>query len=117
MGRKTCAIFDDGSAAHAGAGVFNLDRSINDARQMTLILDVTAASGTSPTLDIVIQQQDPISEKWFALDTPAAFGQKTGVSQEALDVVSNCQRLRAACTIGGTATPTFTFTLSCCGSH
>jgi hypothetical protein len=118
MSRKLNYRFRDSSeAALSGVGVTNIDRSIGDARQITLFLDVTASGGTSPTLDIVIQQQDPVSGKWFALDTPAAFAQATGVTTEAIDVVCNALRLRAQCTIGGSATPNFTFTLGGVGSH
>lgn len=118
MGHKLNYVFRDGDAAAlSGAGVTNIDRGIGAARQITLFLDVTAFGGTSPTLDIVIEQQDPLSGAWFALDTPAAFAQKTIASSEALDIVSNAERLRAECTIGGTATPNFTFTLSGIGSH
>ena len=118
MSRKLEYIFRDSSeAALSGVGVTNIDRSIGDARQITLFLDVTAVGGTAPTLDVVIEQQDPVSLAWFALDTPASFTQATGVTNQALDVVCNALRMRAECTIGGSATPNVTFTLSGVGSH
>lgn len=87
-----------------------------------LVLDITAASGTSPTLDVKLQRQDPLSEKWVDLPS-AAFAQKTGTGTDDLtiypgiaetanrsvsDVLSG--RWRAVATIAGTS-PSFTFSL------
>lgn len=93
-----------------------------NARGVQLFLDVTAASGTSPTLDIKIQAQDLVSGKWF--DVPgAAFVQVIAAGQHLLSVypgiaetagVSASEVLartwRVAYTLGGTA-PSFTFSL------
>lgn len=94
------------------------------ARGVRCLLDVTAASGTTPTLDVKLQSKDPISGKY--VDLPgAAFTQKTAASTDDLtvypgvaetanetvsDVISGVWR--AVATIGGT-TPSFTFTLGC----
>jgi hypothetical protein len=75
-----------------------------------LYLDVTAASGTTPTLDIDLEVKDPLSGQWFTL---VSLTQATGVTTQRLatgladlaDVV-----FRAVWTIGGT-TPDFTFSL------
>jgi hypothetical protein len=80
-----------------------------------LYLDVTAVSGTNPTLDIDIEAKDPVSGKVFALKS---FAQATGVTTEAVwlglpaDTVFPTPYMRANVTIGGTDTPTFTFSLS-----
>lgn len=84
-----------------------------------LYLDVSAASGTSPTLDVTIQTQDAISATWIALPG-AAFGQKTGVSFDDLTIYPGVAETanetvsdhlgttwRAVATIGGTS-PSFT---------
>lgn len=92
-------------------------------RGINLFLDITAKSGTSPTLDIKLQAKDPTSGNYF--DVPgAAFAQKTTTGQAMLtiypgigetanvsvsDVLAAIYRFVA--TIGGT-TPSFTFSLS-----
>lgn len=92
------------------------------ARGVRVFLDITAASGTTPTLDIKFQALDPVSGKAF--DIPgASFAQKTGTETDAItvypgiaetnnetvsDVLST--KFRAVATIGGTS-PSFTFSL------
>jgi hypothetical protein len=88
-----------------------------------LVLDITAVSGTNPTLDVKLQRYDPASAKWVDL-TSAAWAQKTGTGTSDLTVypgiaetanlsVSDVmtEELRIVWTIGGTATPTFTFSI------
>lgn len=87
-------------------------------RGATFYLDVSAKSGTTPTLDVKIQQKDPLTGAWTDL-TGAAFAQKTDVGADALTIypgiavtankaVSNVLPgiVRAVLTVGGT-TPTF----------
>jgi hypothetical protein len=68
-------------------------------------LDVTAASGTSPTLDVVLE--DTLDgTNWNMIGT---FAQKTGPGREVINVTTPfTDRLRARWTVGGT-TPSFTF--------
>ncbi len=75
------------------------------ARQLVLQLQVTAASGTLPTLDVVIQ--DTVDgTNYQTIDT---FAQKTGVSREVIRLTSAfTDNLRVNYEIGGT-TPSFTF--------
>lgn len=85
-------------------------------------LNVSAASGTTPTLDVKIQGKDPVSATYFDL---VAFAQKTGtgtgrvviglgaVDDTNTDNVANAPLpnvIRAAWTIGG-GTPSFTFSV------
>lgn len=87
-----------------------------------VFLNITAASGTTPTLDVKLQGKDPVSGQYF--DLPAAsFTQKTGtgfdwllIHPEITTVTANKQvstattnNMRLVYTIGGT-TPSFTFT-------
>lgn len=86
-------------------------------------LDVTAASGTTPTLDVDIEEFDPTSGKWFVV---SSFSQATGVSNERILSPSPAnngapykgglpgQQYRVAYAIGGT-TPSFTFTVGFAG--
>ena len=89
---------------------------------LTLFLNVSAASGTAPTLDCKVQQLDLISGGWF--DVPgAAFTQAVGVSATLLSIFAGAagvanssvnrtirNQYRVAYTIGGTA-PSFTFSV------
>ena len=93
------------------------------AKGIHLILDVTAASGTTPTLDVKVQRKCPLSDAY--VDVPSgAFAQKTttgtddlviypGVAETAnrsvSDVISS--QWRVVATIAGT-TPSFTFTVA-----
>lgn len=92
------------------------------ARGVRLHLDIDAASGTTPTLDIKVQAKDSLSGNYF--DIPgAAFTQKTaagtddltvypGVAETANETVSDVipRTWRVVATIGGT-TPSFTFSV------
>lgn len=92
-------------------------------RGMTLFLDISAASGTTPTLDVKVQAKDPVSGEY--VDWPsAAFAQKTATGTDTLTIypgiTASANRAvssilpniwRVVYTIGGT-TPSFTFTLA-----
>jgi len=77
--------------------------------QAVFYLDVTAVSGTSPTLDVTIEEKDPVSGKYFTIGT---FAQKTATGSERI-VINPLYGtiLRAKWVIGGTS-PSFTFSLS-----
>lgn len=70
-------------------------------------LDVTAASGTTPTLDVVVEDTlDGTS--WNTIGT---FAQKTATGREVLNITTPfTNRVRARWTVGGT-TPSFTFSV------
>jgi len=75
------------------------------ARQLVLQLQVTAASGTTPTLDVVVQ--DTVDGTNYT--TIATFTQKTGVSREVIRLTTPfTDNLRVNYEIGG-VTPSFTF--------
>lgn len=79
----------------------------NVARHRTLVatLNVSAASGTTPTLDVVIEDSAD-GATWTTL---ATFAQKTGTGAETVRITNPCHpNIRARWTIGGT-TPSFTF--------
>lgn len=79
-------------------------------QEANFFLNVTAKSGTSPTLDIVIKTKDPLVAKWHTI---ATFTQATDVTSEMESVTANLgNEIAAYYTIGGTDTPTFTFSLS-----
>lgn len=76
-------------------------------RTLALVLAITAASGTSPTLDVVVQTSRD-GGTWY---TAGSFTQATTTGTQrktfALD-----RYVRLQWTIGGSDTPTFTFSAS-----
>lgn len=75
------------------------------ANNLVLQLDVTAASGTLPTLDVVVQ--DTIDNTNYS--TIATFAQKITTGREVIRLATPfTDTLRVVYTIGGT-TPSFTF--------
>lgn len=107
-----------------GTGTFNSeDFTGNEALGLHAVLDITAASGTTPTLDVKLQRKDRASGKY--VDLPgASFAQKTttgtddltvypGIAETANRSVSDvlAETYRWVAVIAGT-TPSFTFTLA-----
>ena len=89
---------------------------------LTLFLNVSAASGTSPTLDCKVQQLDVISGGWFDV-AGASFPQVATTVNLALTIFPGAasqanvsvngtirNQFRVAYAIGGT-TPSFTFSI------
>lgn len=69
-------------------------------------LNVTAASGTVPTLDVVIEDSVDDGATWSTIGT---FAQRTAAGRQAIDVTGPfADRLRIRWTITG-GTPSFTF--------
>jgi len=91
----SAAVTADGSST----GVETADRGC-----VRLLLDVTAASGTTPQLLVVVETSHDDSE-WRALDS---FDIKTGVSSQRLSVGGVDRFLRVRWDVSGT-TPSFTF--------
>lgn len=106
------------------------DQTNYAGRGVICLLDITAASGTTPTLDIKLQYKDSVPATDIYVDIPgAAFAQKTAAGTDSLtlypgiaetanrsvsDILS--REWRAVATIGGT-TPSFTFSLACTYVH
>lgn len=72
-----------------------------------LLLDVTAASGTTPTLDVTLQTSSD-NATWATVGT---FAQKTAVSSERKAFSGLDRFVRVIWTIAGT-TPSFTFSVN-----
>ena len=72
-------------------------------KDLVLHLDVTAASGTTPTMDITVKGM--VNGKAYTLGT---FTQATGVTGERIVIASAPVDVRLDWAIGGT-TPSFTF--------
>lgn len=113
------------ASAARGSGANNSAKLANPCfRGAKFYLDVTAVTGTNPTLDVKIQAFDPVSGQYIDIAN-AAFAQKTGASTAMLTVypgiatsanvaVSDVMpaNYRAVATVGGTNTPTVTFSLT-----
>jgi hypothetical protein len=75
-----------------------------------ILLDITTATGTSPTLDVTVETSADSSlgtaATWYTLTT---FTQGSGVTNQYLNFNRNLgQSIRLSWTLGGT-TPSFTF--------
>ena len=93
------------------------------ARGIIIYMEITAVSGSSPTLDSKVQAYDALGDVWHDI-TGAVFAQKTGTGSDYLTIypgrgetaneaVSEVSPaiIRVHNTIGGSSTPTVTFTL------
>lgn len=94
------------SAARTASGDSGAQYGYGPAGTIRAQLNVTAASGTSPTLDVVIEDTLDGSTNWNVVGT---FAQKTATGREVIDITTPfSDQLRVRWTIGGT-TPSFTF--------
>jgi hypothetical protein len=100
------------SAARTTTGNGTVEQDMADATTLRLLLAVTAVAGTNPTLDVKVQTRESTSGTWRDLPAQGAFAQKTGVSTEQ-KVFTGCDRyVRIVYTIGGTGSPSFTFSVT-----
>mgnify|MGYP000846845928 FL=1 len=83
---------------------------IGDRTQLRLTLDVTAVSGTSPTLDLSIETASDSSGS--NATTVGTFAQKTAAASQYLICSGVGRFFRYVATLGGSASPTVTFSLS-----
>lgn len=74
-----------------------------------LYLNVTAATGTLPTLDVTVETSNDNSA-WSVVGT--AFTQATGATTQRKSFSGLDRYVRITWVIGGTATPTFTFSVT-----
>lgn len=89
------------SSGNSGNGLYS-----GENNTMVVYLDVTATSGTTPTLDVTIR--DTIDgTNWDTVDT---FTQCTGVTRAVKRITNFSRYLRISYTIGGT-NPSFTFSV------
>ncbi len=84
-------------------------------KEMVILLNITAVAGTLPTLNILIEEYDPVSNTYFTIDT---IPEQTGAGKVRRTIVTPAifsGNIRASWTIGGSAGPSFTFSLSALG--
>ena len=107
--RAKAVTFRANGAATASGNSKLTPVKVTQFKEAEFFLDVTAASGTTPTLNVAIVTKDPISGKWFTL---VSFTQATGVTTERKVVTGNLGAFLAATwAIGGTGSPTFAFSI------
>lgn len=85
-------------------------RELASFNRALLFLDISAASGTNPSLTVALQVQDPQSLKWAqaaAFSAQTAATSTTPITPVALELYGLNYRL--AWSVSGT-TPSFTFT-------
>lgn len=105
----------------ASAGVNGADQTNYNGRGVKVIIDVTAITGTSPTLTVTLQGKDPTSGKYFTILASAAIstvstvvltifpGATASANVTANDVLP--RTFRVISVIGGT-TPAVTATVA-----
>lgn len=110
FGRGRILTIAAGAAMTATGAGLQL-RGISATRKAFAVLHVTAASGTSPTLDVVIESDD--NSGFTSATTRATFAQLAAVGSQMVDIngAITDDHWRAKYTIGGT-TPSFDFAVS-----
>lgn len=78
-------------------------------KECLVFLNITAVSGTTPTLDVSVESFDEVGAAYAPI---GSFTQKTATGIDTLKLTGTLGRLiRIKWTIGGT-TPSFTFSVS-----
>lgn len=97
------------SAARTASGDSGALKGWGSAKSVRAQLNVTAAAGTTPTLDVVIE--DTVDgTNWNAVGT---FAQKVATGREVINITGLFgETLRVRWTVAGT-TPSFTFAVDC----
>jgi hypothetical protein len=84
---------------------------IYGAETLVCYLSVTAASGSSPTLDVKFQDSPDGGTTWFDI-AGASFTQATAATTQVVSASRKfARKIRCVATIGGT-TPSFTFSVT-----
>lgn len=97
------------SAARTATGQTDALRC-GGARNLNLLVDVTAASGTSPSLTVSVEWSPDGGVTWYPADTPDAFAAITATKKAAKQFTVKAPDYRIVWTITGT-TPSFTFAI------
>lgn len=96
------------SAARTTTGTSGIIGGTPPTEALRAQLEVTAASGTSPTLDVIIQDSLDGGVTW---NTVGTFTQATAATRQVINITTPfAPLLRVSWTIGGT-TPSFTFAI------
>lgn len=83
---------------------------VGDRSSLRLDLDITAVAGTLPTLHVQIETREEYATgTWRVVD---AFTLASSVSAQRKVFAGLDRHVKAVCTIGGTGSPSFTFSLT-----
>lgn len=95
------------SAARTTSSNSGAISGFGESSTLRVQLDVTAASGTSPTLNVLVE--DTLDgTNW---NTVGTFAQRTAAGREVINITNPfADRIRVSWTVGGT-TPSFTFSV------
>ncbi len=106
---KVLSLFDAAArTASANGSAVDLLGYVNPGvKDMLAYLNVGAVSGTTPTLDLKLQESDDGSTGWTDI-SGAVFTQATSATSETIKAKVFKRYIRAVATIAGTA-PSFTF--------
>lgn len=99
------------SAARTATGNGTLFDVTPGASSLALYIDVTSASGTTPTLDLTVEWSPDGGTTWHTAQAPDAFTQITAAGKVVKVFAVKGPSARIVYTIGGT-TPSFTFKAS-----
>jgi len=94
------------AAARTTGGAGDGTSAAAEFREGNILLDITAASGTAPSLTVTVETSAD-GASWF---THTAFAAKTAVGKDVLKLVNLGAFLRVSYAISGTA-PSFTFSV------
>ncbi len=83
---------------------------VGEYKEALVTLNITAVSGTSPTLVVQLQASDDNGTTWYNLPN-GLFTSASTVSKQAIQIGTFGDYIRASFTVGGT-TPSFTFGLN-----
>jgi len=102
-------IMHNASRTASGNGVVRQLGAVSANQKLYCAIHVISASGTSPTLDVIVQGDD--NDTPSSPVTAATFTQATGVTSEWVEVSGAItdDYFRVNYTIGGSDTPTFEF--------
>ncbi len=83
---------------------------VKHGKEAIIFLDITAKSGTNPTLDLILKVYNSGAAKWH---TFASFDQKTDTGTDVgyVDYAIG-EEMSVFYTLGGTNTPKFTFSIN-----
>jgi hypothetical protein len=99
------------TTGNSGALTVGGDTNFGSPEWVVLAVDVTAASGTTPTLDLTVQWSLDGGTTWATTDgTPDAFAQITAAATRVKRFPALSGTYRVVWTIAGT-TPSFTFSV------
>jgi len=85
-------------------------------RAVVFVLDVTKADGTTPTLDVRIESEDPVSGKYFTIDSFTQVTDSVATERKVFTALHE-SRLRVAYDITQVAAADYDFTVSVQGKE